>query len=118
MRGEVWAGRPVGVGRRQRTSGMHGERARLCEGWGVYGMRGAHVEHVAHVRDAGRIPAGNVRVEVLQVIEELAHVGDPRDVPVGDGAVRHNGGCRVSVDRLDCRLQGGLAREGVGRRRR
>ena len=26
---EVWAGRREGVGRRQRTSGMHGERARL-----------------------------------------------------------------------------------------
>ena len=25
----VWAGRREGVGRRQRTSGMHGERARL-----------------------------------------------------------------------------------------
>ena len=29
MRGEVWAGRREGVGLRQRTSGMHGERARL-----------------------------------------------------------------------------------------
>ena len=29
MRGEVWAGRLEGVGRRQRTSGMHGKRARL-----------------------------------------------------------------------------------------
>eukprot|EP00964_Phaeocystis_antarctica_P089533 scaffold57163_cov58-Phaeocystis_antarctica.AAC.2 len=77
-------------------------------------MRGAHPEHVAHVRDAGRVPAGNVRVEVLQVVEEEAHVGDARDVPVGDGAVRRNGGCRVSVDRLDRRLQGVRAREGVG----
>ena len=31
----VWAGRREGVGRRQRTSGVHGERARLCEGWGA-----------------------------------------------------------------------------------
>eukprot|EP00964_Phaeocystis_antarctica_P129381 scaffold93231_cov69-Phaeocystis_antarctica.AAC.1 len=77
-------------------------------------MRGAHPEHAVHVRDAGRVPAGNVRVEILQVIEELAHVGDARDVPVGDGAVRGNGGCWVSVDRLDCRLQGGRARERVG----
>eukprot|EP00964_Phaeocystis_antarctica_P133610 scaffold97822_cov51-Phaeocystis_antarctica.AAC.2 len=79
-------------------------------------MRGAHDEHEVHVRDAGRVPAGNVLVEVLQVVEEVAHVGDARDVPVGDGAVRRNGGCRVIVDRLDRRLQGGLAREGVGRR--
>ena len=43
-------------------------------------MRGAHVEHVAHVRDARRVPAGNVRVKVLQVTEEPAHVGDARDI--------------------------------------
>ena len=29
MRSEVWAEMREGVGRRQRTSGMHGERARL-----------------------------------------------------------------------------------------
>eukprot|EP00964_Phaeocystis_antarctica_P057082 scaffold33736_cov50-Phaeocystis_antarctica.AAC.6 len=29
MRSEVWARRREGVGWRQRTSGMHGERARL-----------------------------------------------------------------------------------------
>ena len=29
MRSEVWAGRREGVGRRQRTSGMYGERAQL-----------------------------------------------------------------------------------------
>ena len=29
MWGEVWAGRREGVGRRQRTSGMHGVRAWL-----------------------------------------------------------------------------------------
>eukprot|EP00964_Phaeocystis_antarctica_P068213 scaffold41323_cov42-Phaeocystis_antarctica.AAC.2 len=81
-------------------------------------MRGAHLEHVAHVRDAGRVPAGNVLVEILQSIEEVAHVGDARDVPVGDGAVRRNSGCLVSVDRLDRRVQGVLLREGVGRRRR
>ena len=37
MRGEVWAGTREGVGRRQHiTSGMHSERARLCEGWGGF----------------------------------------------------------------------------------
>eukprot|EP00964_Phaeocystis_antarctica_P136651 scaffold101108_cov39-Phaeocystis_antarctica.AAC.1 len=81
-------------------------------------MRRAHPEHGVHGCDAGRVPAGNVRVKVLQVIEEVAHVGDARDVPVGDGAVRRNGRCWVSVDRLDRRLQGDRAREGVGRRRR
>ena len=29
IRGEVWAERRENVGRRQRTRGMHGERARL-----------------------------------------------------------------------------------------
>ena len=36
-----------------------------------------------------------IRVEILQVIEEPAHVGDARDFPVGGG--------RVSVERLDRR---------------
>eukprot|EP00964_Phaeocystis_antarctica_P038033 scaffold21758_cov46-Phaeocystis_antarctica.AAC.5 len=76
-------------------------------------MRGAHEEHAVHGCDAGRVPVGYVRVKVLQVVEELAHVGDARDVPVGDGAVRRNGGCRVPVDRPDRRLQGVLVREGV-----
>ena len=52
MRSEVWARGRKGVGRRQRTSGMHGGRARLkAEGQGT---RGAHLEHVVHVRDLGR----------------------------------------------------------------
>eukprot|EP00964_Phaeocystis_antarctica_P024100 scaffold13486_cov55-Phaeocystis_antarctica.AAC.4 len=93
---EVWAERQGGQG------AAAGPRAR------------ADPEHVAHVRDARRVPAGNVHVKVLQVIEEVAHVGDARDVPVGDGAVRRNSGCRVSVDRLDRRLQRGRAREGDG----
>eukprot|EP00964_Phaeocystis_antarctica_P060962 scaffold36380_cov50-Phaeocystis_antarctica.AAC.2 len=38
--------------------------------------RGAHPEHIAHACDAGGIPAGDVRVEVLQAIEKVAHVGD------------------------------------------
>eukprot|EP00964_Phaeocystis_antarctica_P045219 scaffold26019_cov69-Phaeocystis_antarctica.AAC.2 len=68
----------------------------------------------AHVRDPGGVPAGNVRVEILQISEELSHVGDGRDAPLGDGAVLRNGGSRVSVERLDRRLQGALGREGVG----
>eukprot|EP00964_Phaeocystis_antarctica_P118752 scaffold82504_cov48-Phaeocystis_antarctica.AAC.1 len=49
----------------------------------------------------------------MQAPEELTHVGDGRDAPVGDGSVRRNGGSRVSVEGLDRRLQGGLGREGV-----
>eukprot|EP00964_Phaeocystis_antarctica_P066232 scaffold40007_cov43-Phaeocystis_antarctica.AAC.2 len=48
--------------------------------------RGAHLEHLLHVRDARGVPAGYVRIEVPQGIEELLHVGDARDAPVGDGA--------------------------------
>ena len=51
-------------------------KARLKAVWGQ-GTRGAHIEHAVHGRDLGRVPAGNVRVEVLQVSEEVAHVGDP-----------------------------------------
>ena len=53
---------------------MHGEGP--THGCGGQGTRGAHPEHAVHVNDAGGIPIGDVRVEVLQVIEEVAHVGD------------------------------------------
>eukprot|EP00964_Phaeocystis_antarctica_P109983 scaffold74377_cov60-Phaeocystis_antarctica.AAC.3 len=53
-----------------------------------------------------------------RISEELVHVGDSRDVPVGDGAVLRNGGSRVIIERPDRRSQGGPAREGAGRRRR
>jgi hypothetical protein len=33
------------------------------QGLGAKGTRGAHEEHVAHVSDAGGVPAGNVSVE-------------------------------------------------------
>eukprot|EP00964_Phaeocystis_antarctica_P058140 scaffold34462_cov56-Phaeocystis_antarctica.AAC.9 len=48
---------------------------------------------------------------VMVVTLEVAHVGDGRDVPVGDGAVRRFGGSRVCVEILDRRHQGGLGRE-------
>ena len=50
------------------ASGMHGEGP--TQGCG--GTRGAHVEHAVHGRDAGGVPIGNVRVEILQVFEEVA----------------------------------------------
>jgi len=97
---------------------------------GAKGTRGAHKEHGAHVCDAGGVPAGNVRVEafevaagiivivntviVIVILEEGAHVGDGRDVPVGDGASCRSGGSRVSDELLDCSLQGGLGREDAG----
>ena len=74
MRGEVQAGRREGVGRWRRKRRARGRpESRL----GGQGTRGAHPEHVAHGRDVGGVPAGNVRVEVRQCIEEVAHVGDP-----------------------------------------
>ena len=63
----VWAevcGRAVGAWRRECDTQREAVGAR------------AHPEHRAHVRDAGGIPAGYVRVEVLQEMEEVAHVGD------------------------------------------
>ena len=54
MRGEVRAGRREGVAGGG-ANGVHGGRSdsRL----GGQGTRGAHVEHVVHVRDAGRVEA-------------------------------------------------------------
>eukprot|EP00964_Phaeocystis_antarctica_P034094 scaffold19385_cov63-Phaeocystis_antarctica.AAC.1 len=66
-------------------------------------MEKAHEEHVAHVRDAGGVPVGEVRIETLLAVEEAAHVGDSRDVPVGHGPVRRGGGSRVTFERVDRR---------------
>ena len=118
MQEEVRPGRREGVGwRRCNQHARGGPNSRL---WRPQGTRGAHPEHGLHGSNAGGVPIGNVRVEILQVIEEVAHVGDGRDVPVGDGAVRCNSGSRVGVVRLNRRLQGGRAREGsvLQRRRR
>jgi hypothetical protein len=54
MRGEVRAGRREGVGwRRRKRHALGRADSRL----GGQGTRGAHVEHVAHVRDIGRVQA-------------------------------------------------------------
>ena len=96
-------GRREGVVGGGGASGMYGEGP--TQGCGRPGhARGAHVEHVVHVSDAGGIPVGDLRIEILQVIEEPAHVRDGRDVPVGDWTVRRNGGGRVGVVRIDRRL--------------
>ena len=94
------AGRQQGVWGDGSASGMReeGPTQNACGGQGT--REGAHIEHAEHGCDAEGVPAGNVRVEVLQLIEEGAHVGDGRDVPVGDGAVRRSGGSRVSVVRF------------------
>ena len=42
MRGEVWAEGGRSVGRQQRTSGMHGEKARLWRLGGLGHARSAH----------------------------------------------------------------------------
>jgi hypothetical protein len=73
----------------------------------------AHLEHEGHVCDAAGVPARNVGIEVTQTIciEEAAHVGDARDVPVGDGAVLQFGGGHVGVVLSGRRLQFGLGRK-------
>ena len=62
------------------------------------GAGDAHVEHVGHVRDSRGIPAGDVCIEIHQVTEELFHVGDGRDAPLGNGAVRRNSRCHVTIE--------------------
>jgi hypothetical protein len=54
MRGEVRAGKREGVGRRRRKRHALGRADSRLEGQGT---RGAHVEHLAHVRDLGRVQA-------------------------------------------------------------
>ena len=63
--GSLMQGRMVIVG---------GECSRRVRG-GSRWRPAAHIEHVAHVRDAGGIPVGYVRIEST-VGEEIAHVGD------------------------------------------
>ena len=75
-----------------------GQNAGRQTGGDGQGTRGAHVEHLDHGRNLGRIPAGYVRIEVIQVVEEVAHVGDGRDAPAGDGAVLRNGRGRVRIE--------------------
>ena len=43
--------------------------------WGQ-GVGGAHLEHVAHVCDAGGVPARKIFVERTQVFEQLVHAFD------------------------------------------
>eukprot|EP00964_Phaeocystis_antarctica_P157292 scaffold127415_cov63-Phaeocystis_antarctica.AAC.1 len=112
VREEVQARCGTGGGRRWATAAHAAcTREGSTADWGLKTWGGAHVEHLAHGCDFGGIPAGNVRVEIVKGIEELAHVGDDRDVPADDGSVRLSGGSWVSVERPDRRLQGGLSRE-------
>ena len=85
--------RAYDVGRDTRQKGMvHATAQRkraegeIAAKYWAQETRGAHQKHPAHGCDFGGIPIGDVRVEILQVVEEVAHVGDCRDVPVGDGA--------------------------------
>ena len=61
---------------------------RLKEGFGPQGMRGAHPEHEAHVRDAGRVPAQRLveRPRGLPRVERTAcDAGRGADREAGDG---------------------------------
>eukprot|EP00964_Phaeocystis_antarctica_P041072 scaffold23483_cov58-Phaeocystis_antarctica.AAC.2 len=105
------AGWEAGGGGRPRCTQRAGEGSTADSGQ-VTG--GAHVEHLVHGCDAGGVPVGYIRVEPQTIVidtividtvtvsfviylEEPAHVGDGRDVPVGDGAVRRNGGLLVGI---------------------
>eukprot|EP00964_Phaeocystis_antarctica_P116890 scaffold80746_cov54-Phaeocystis_antarctica.AAC.7 len=54
-RGARWRGPGGGMERRRRKRRVHGEGSTEC--WGPWHARRAHVEHPAHVRDAGRVKA-------------------------------------------------------------
>ena len=99
--------------RKQRAGRCYGCGGSLARG----GAHAAHPKHEVHSRDAGRVPARDVSVELLQVVEETIHVCDGRDVPARDGAVLVSGGSRVGVVLLGRRLQGALVGKGVGRAR-
>jgi len=72
MRGEVRAaGGGRACGGAAAADAACTEKARLKTLGARARAEPAHEEHVAHVRDAGRVPAGNVRVEILQVPEEV-----------------------------------------------
>ena len=53
---EPGGGRACGVVAAHKRQGMHGEKARL-KAWGPRARRGAHLEDVAHVSDAGGVKA-------------------------------------------------------------
>ena len=50
------------------AGGMH--REGQTQGCGGQGTRGAHVEHVAHGRDARSVPIGNVPVETMNFMDD------------------------------------------------
>ena len=77
MRGEVWAGRREGAWGGGGASGVHGEGP--TQGW-KQGTRGAHLEHAAHVRYAGRVEARRLveRHRVLPSRKERVRCGARR----------------------------------------
>jgi hypothetical protein len=83
MRDEVQARRREGVGRRRRKRRARG-KARL-KAVGGQGTRGAHVEHVAHVRDLGGVEAQRLveRPRALPSRREGMRCGGERCEPGG-----------------------------------
>ena len=65
MREEVRPGKREGAGWRRRKRHVHGDGP--TQGCGGQGTRGAHVEHVLHVRDLGCVEAERL-VERLRVL--------------------------------------------------
>jgi hypothetical protein len=86
MWGEVWTERREGVGRRRRKRHARGRTgSRLGRGQGT---REAHVEHVPHVRDLGRVKAQRL-VEGVRVLHAESKGGA---CDAGRGAGREAGG--------------------------
>ena len=100
--GRAWGGRSA--------SGMHGEKARL-EAVGGQGTRGAHHEHVGHVRDLGGVKAQRLVEGVRGLPSRKGGACD-----AGRGAGREAGGREAAAaqaactGRPDSRLLGARAR--------
>eukprot|EP00964_Phaeocystis_antarctica_P156153 scaffold125705_cov51-Phaeocystis_antarctica.AAC.2 len=90
------------------ASGMHGEGP--TQGQGTrHGTRGAHPEHVAYVRDAGRVEAQRL----VERRRDLPRV-ERRAYRAGRGAAREaadDRGASSVQERLDCRLGAGHGEE-------
>ena len=92
MRGEVWAGRREGMGRRQRTSGMHGERAWL--------------RRLGGYRACAERTLNMPRMVVTLDVSKLS------------GWLNADADCRVERRAYDAERGVGRVREGMGRRQR
>ena len=69
MRARRWEGVGVAVVQAACGEDMAGE-------WVAWAGAAPHVKHPVHVCDAGRVPARNICIERIQVLEERVHACD------------------------------------------